>query len=257
MSPVLCVVALLAYLDNPMLAEDRDAEKKSPDKVTATLRAVCEELPVKNLGLRLRLVNIQSGEEHKYSGRTDQNGVFSFEVPPGKYRCGRINMSTSSGQYKPLGPATAIVGSDGDKKFNLGDYFNEAIFWRSREEIVSLGPEDFEFPDIEYIPRFEIVFPANGNTVEERPPVFRWESVKGTESYRLEINEKTRLKGRSRGLKSIFRKANIRSTEYRADTPLLEAGKEYSLHVTAVDSEGGTINRSKVTTFTMAGGDGE
>ena len=83
---VLYLIVMLACLCGPAFSEDGDAEDKSPEKVKAALRAVCKGLPVKNLGVRLRLVNIQSGEEHKYRGGTDQNGVFTFEVSPGKYR---------------------------------------------------------------------------------------------------------------------------------------------------------------------------
>ena len=158
-------------------------------------------------------------------------------------------MSSSAGLYKPGSPAAAIVGPDGDKKFKLFDYFYESPRRRIREGIFSLGPEDYEFPDIEFIPKFDILFPADGSIVEDRSPVIRWESVKGAESYTLRINEKLPRKGRIKNIKLIYSEATIRSTEYRVDTPLLESGKEYSLHVAAVDSEGRTINRSKITTF--------
>lgn len=226
-------------------------DEKAVETIEATLRATCKGDPVRDLRIKLDLVDSQSGREFKVKGMTDRRGVFSFNIPSGIYKCRGSNIGTCSGLN---GPSTSIAGPDGDTPFNLTDYYNAGVFWVNEDKIITLGPDSAALPEIKFIPRFELFSPLDGSTIEELLPVFTWKSVEGAESYTIVIHERTQ-KGRNRGLRSFLREQGINSTQWRLATPAFESGKTYVVMISAIGHEGQRINKSKIAEFTIAAGD--
>lgn len=276
------------------------AEEKPLETIEAAVRATAEGHPVKNLGLQLRLADFLTGEKFTFKGATDSEGAFSFRIPPGTYQCKGLCTVTQwmgepdrsmrddgrnregenvkiegsafgeirdllAGALKGFHGSTVVVLPGGEEPFSGSKYFDQSEFWSERDEPVFLGPGESALPDIEYVRRFDVVFPERGSTVDEVPLRFRWEDVEGAESYSLLLYRRKKGKkgGKSTFRTKIFQKNNIPSTEYEPGGmglalrslvlgPLFSKGGSYSWKVEAVGPEGRVVNESIRADFSIA-----